>query len=90
MSENIPNEGDRLESGIYLLRVTAPELREFDTRPLESKVVMIYTPINLTMQRSPGQVLVWATDMETGQPVADVSLEIRNFEGEIVTRGTSD
>ncbi len=86
----IPKEGDRLESGIYLLRVTAPELREFDTRPLESKVVMIYTPINLTMKRSPGQVLVWATDMETGQPVADVSLEIRNFEGEIVTRGTSD
>lgn len=86
----VPKEGDRLESGIYLLRVTTPEVNDFTGEPLESKVVMIYTPINLTMKRSPEQVLVWATDLQSGQPAANIALEIRNDDGEVITTGTSD
>ena len=34
--------------------------------PLQGKIVMVFTPTNLTIKRAPDQVLVWATDIQTG------------------------
>ncbi|HEX8683815.1 MAG TPA: Ig-like domain-containing protein, partial [Ardenticatenaceae bacterium] len=86
----IPPETGELESGIYFLRVTAPERDAFSERQLESKQIMVMTPVNLTIKREPESALVWATDMESGQPASDVLVRLFGPGGEPLGEGRTD
>lgn len=86
----VPPESGELESGIYFLRVTAPERDPYSNQQLESKQIMVMTPINLTIKREPGAALVWATEMESGQPARDVRVRLLGPEGEPLGEGRTD
>ncbi|MBX7213447.1 MAG: Ig-like domain-containing protein [Thermoflexales bacterium] len=68
-------EGDgRLKPGTYLLTMSAPELEKAN-RGAPFFAVFFVTEINLTAKFGSDEGLVWATDLKTGKPLADVALQ---------------
>jgi len=63
--------GGRLEPGLYLLDTDAPGIeRDYWTR----RHILVVSHVNLTVKSGPLNQLVWATDLASGEPVADLSL----------------
>jgi uncharacterized protein YfaS (alpha-2-macroglobulin family) len=79
----LPN-GLSLTPGAYLLEVTGQPGEVSDWR------VLIVSPINLALKRSDKQIVVWATDLRTGQPIADLPLVIYDQQKQVVTRGRTN
>ncbi|MBX0326307.1 Ig-like domain-containing protein, partial [Oscillochloris sp. ZM17-4] len=71
-----------LPAGIYYLRVRSPE-------GPRANLLLQVSPLDLTLRQSDSQVLVWATDRASGEPVADVSLLLYAGESRIA-RGRTD
>ncbi|MBA3533874.1 MAG: Ig-like domain-containing protein, partial [Ardenticatenales bacterium] len=86
----IPPEGGEVGSGIYMLRVTAPEREEFSSEPLSDKQIMLFTPVNLTIKRASNKILVWATDLQSGEPVADLPIKVLTQTGNEIKQGRTD
>lgn len=80
----IPPESGRLEPGVYYLEARAPGVRE------PARRVAVASPYNLVLKRSPGQVLVWVTDLETARPVADIRVAVYTSNGSKVAEGRTD
>ncbi len=64
--------GKPLAPGLYLLIASSPSLKEnrYGLRHL-----MVVSKFNLTLKTSQHGVLVWATDLQSGQPVPDLKLD---------------
>jgi uncharacterized protein YfaS (alpha-2-macroglobulin family) len=62
-------EGAGLAPGLYYLEVTALEMAK-ESRP--SRIMMVVSGLNLTLKQSQTEALVWATDLKSGQVVADL------------------
>jgi uncharacterized protein YfaS (alpha-2-macroglobulin family) len=88
----IPPDSEIERSGAYFLRVSTPDMVEYQEQMLSpvSNMVMIYTPINLTIKRAPREVLVWATDIQTGEPVANTPIALYRGTGALISEGTTD
>lgn len=76
--------GGQLPPGVYALRVEAPEL----TEPMYQ--VILVSGANLTLKTATNEALVWATDLQSGQPLANypISLYDRNFK--LLASGNTD
>ncbi|MBC8160839.1 MAG: Ig-like domain-containing protein, partial [Roseiflexaceae bacterium] len=73
--------GGALEPGMYVVEL-----------PIQGGVqrqAMIVSPINLTVKSALGEVLVWANDMQTGAPVANLILDIYEETDQIRQLGSS-
>ncbi|MBZ0287198.1 MAG: hypothetical protein K8I30_06255, partial [Anaerolineae bacterium] len=85
---NVSQEGvdGPLAPGIYLMTVTTPELVEYRTQ----RHVMIVGTANLTLKYAMDSVIVWATNVQTGQsiPNAPISLYDKSFTA--IGSGTTD
>ncbi len=62
---------ERLEPGFYFLVADTPERRVEPSRRL-----IVASPYNLLLKRSPANVLVWATDVATGRPAAGLQVAV--------------
>jgi len=71
----------RLPPGMYLLAVEAQELRRLR--------VVVVTDLGLVVKASPQETLVFATNIQTGQPLEGVRIELR-AEGKTQGQATSD
>ncbi len=72
-------DGAPLAPGIYYLRAISPEGPRAD-------MILAVSSVALTLRQSDRQVLIWATDRASGQPVAGVPLAL--YAGEtLITRG---
>ena len=69
--------GDQLPPGIYLLKLTAPEVRRYDINARPAQHVFIRSRTNLTMKQTRTESLVWATDLATGEPVPNLPLRFK-------------
>ncbi len=82
----IPQEfasGDALEPGVYYLEVNAPETGE--SRPRQH--FMVVATANLTVKMSVDSMFVWATDVESGQPIANAPISIVDAGFNILAEG---
>jgi hypothetical protein len=79
-----PDLPQRLPSGIYVLRATAPEVSRSEHH------ILVVTPMNVTLKTAPDQALVWVTDLQDGQPLADVEVVLYGATGQEVDRGRTD
>ena len=70
----LPLKADE-RNGLYFLHVTTPD-HPSSRYPLEDKTILLFTPVNLTVKQTPNEIVVWATDMKSGQPRADVEIKI--------------
>ncbi len=68
---------EQLPPGIYLLRMSAPEvlLYDSDARPVQH--VFVRSRLNLTLKQTRTEALVWATDLATGAPVPNLPIRFK-------------
>jgi len=73
-------EGDgKLAPGLYMLTATSPDLPA-DQQRYPQRVFLFISEINLTLKNEPDGALVWATDLQSGQAVADLPIDIYGME----------
>ncbi len=82
------NGGKALKPGIYLLKASSPETAALGFQ--ETGHFMVVATANLTMKFSIDKVLVWATDAQTGQPIANGSITIYDKDFQALKSGTTD
>ncbi|MFN8458124.1 MAG: Ig-like domain-containing protein [Anaerolineae bacterium] len=77
--------GGVLAPGLYLLDTDSPQIpQDYNYR---QKHIMVVTKTNLTLKAGQRDALVWATDMASGQPVAN--LNVAFYDGQGVSLGTA-
>ena len=69
--------GGVLPTGVYELRVTAPELDSDSAWWQNRNVLLIVADTNLVVKEMFGETHVWATDLATGEPVSGLSLMLK-------------
>ena len=73
--------GGVLPTGVYELRVTAPEL-DADTAWWQNRnVLLLIADTNLVVKEMFGEVHVWATDLASGEPVSGLNLTLYRRDG---------
>jgi len=73
-----PDQAGVLAPGLYYIRVEAPELRgtsDFQYRGRQNIVLAVSTA-SLTVKQTANSILVWATDLKTGQPIANARIDL--------------
>lgn len=65
-----------LPPGAYYLRVDSPETRAIEQNA--RRHLLLVSTVNLTMKFSPDSALAWVTNMQSGQPVANVPVTFYN------------
>jgi hypothetical protein len=66
--------GKPLPAGAYLLRMFVPEMPA-DQQRYRPLALLVISDMNLVLKSERSQVLVWATDLKSGAPVADIPIE---------------
>lgn len=80
-----PNgEGEALPPGVYALTLEAPEPN--GERLQTGRHTLVVATANLTFKQGGDELLIWATDVQTGEPVADAPIVLYT----IPTREYSD
>jgi len=65
------DQAQPLPPGLYYVKLTAPDLEKRpDYKP--SRYIFSKSRLNLTLKQTRSEALVWATDLGSGQPVADL------------------
>lgn len=75
--------GSKLPAGFYLLRASSPE-------GLVDNRLLLVSRLGLTMKKAQGQLLVWATDLTSGEVVPDLPLQVTSSDGKGVASGRTD
>ncbi|MCL4368486.1 MAG: Ig-like domain-containing protein, partial [Actinobacteria bacterium] len=73
----------KLAAGYYYLRLQTPEVPSTDR-------LLVVSRLGLTMKRAQDQVLVWATDLTSGDVVGNLPLKITDQDGKTLATGQTD
>lgn len=75
-----------LEPGLYYLAVRGGE----GVGAGENRMLFLASRTNLTLKTSHDEVLVWATDLESGRPVPNLPVAVHRDAGEPLASGVTD
>jgi uncharacterized protein YfaS (alpha-2-macroglobulin family) len=82
------SEGDALAPGIYFLSVSSPQ---FDADSYRNhRHFMVVGTANLTVKTARSRTLIWATDINTGQPLTNVPITLYDEFNNVIGQGNSD
>ena len=76
--------GARLDPGVYLLLLDQPQ----GSQPQPH--VLVVSNLNLTLKAGERDALVWANDLQSGQPVPGLALEFFDSQGAALGNATTD
>lgn len=82
--------GGTLPTGVYWLRVEAPEVDQETTWWQNHNVLLVVADTNLVMKEMFGEVNVWATDLATGQPAGGRNITVYKRSGEVAGTAVTD
>lgn len=82
--------GEALPTGVYELRVVAPEVESDSAWWQNRNVLLIVADTNLVIKEMFGEVNVWATDLATGEPVGGLDLTLYRRSGEAAGTAVTD
>jgi len=85
------DDGSPLQPGYYWLQVKelGSDCQSYDS-PCDS-MLLVVTKTHLLVKRSSQEIMVWAVDMASGQPLPDLSVSVYRSSGQRLTGGiTSD
>ena len=80
--------GKPLAPGFYFLGMNSPSISH-PSPFLENRLLLIATD-NLTLKNSPGNVLVWATDLTSGKPTPNLALAVYDGNFNVIASGSTD
>ncbi|MBN2148880.1 MAG: Ig-like domain-containing protein [Anaerolineales bacterium] len=81
--------GDPLALGFYFLGMDAPEVANYGN-PYDNYRLLFVASANITLKTTRNEVLVWLTDLETGEPLPGITVNIYNNLGDVVGSGVTD
>lgn len=81
-------EGASLPPGFYFLGINAPEIR--NSNPFDDFRLVIVANANLSFKTSSSDGLVWLTDLESGQPLANTPVTIYDDGFHALVNGSTD
>lgn len=76
-----------LKPGAYFLEARAAENVSSTSR---ARHILVVTPYNLALKRGTAEVLVWATNLSTGKPAADLPITIIGVNGKESSSGKTN
>lgn len=76
-----------LEPGVYYLEARSTSGVKTTSR---ARHVLIVTPYNLALKRGETEALVWATNLSTGKPAADLPITLYGVDGKPASSGKTD
>ncbi|MBE0690963.1 MAG: Ig-like domain-containing protein, partial [Anaerolineae bacterium] len=85
---DVTGETGALAPGIYFLRATAPETSSQGWQPLNH--FLIVGTANLTLKQSVDQALIWATDVQSGEPIANAPIRLYGQDYAMLGEGVTD
>jgi uncharacterized protein YfaS (alpha-2-macroglobulin family) len=80
--------GGALPPGIYYLTAQTPETNAFGY--VAGSHFLVVGTANLTLKASVDSMLVWATDVNSGQPIPNAPITIYDVDGVEIATGTTD
>jgi len=78
----------QLDPGLYFLELDSPQLDEYHYSRTELFLNVATTV--LTVKQTIDEMVVWATDVNTGKPIVGEDIEIYNERGFIIAEGVTD
>jgi len=78
----------RLAPGVYWLSVQAPEMAARSWEP-QRHVLVVSTAV-LTMKSAIDSVTVWATDVQSGEPIANAPIVVYDTDYNVIAEGMTD
>ena len=89
VSVNLEDQaGEPLAPGFYFMTLNSPEI-EFPGNYLDTRLIVV-SDANVTFKSTQTEGLVWVTDLDSGEPLTDVSLGIYNSYFQLVGQGTTN
>jgi hypothetical protein len=82
------DKGGALTPGVYLVQTSSPETLKQYQYP--SYQFLTVGTANLTFKLAPNEVMVWATDLKSGQPIAGAPIQILDENGTQIAAGITD
>ncbi|MBN2095872.1 Ig-like domain-containing protein [Candidatus Peregrinibacteria bacterium] len=76
--------------GIYFFDISSRQYTDSKGEPIRFYQTFFISDTTLTLKKSETDLLVWATDLKTGQPVSRMELKILSSEGQELQRGVTD
>ena len=80
----VPTDVKTPGDGVYLLEVTGDNNAADDAR------VLVVSRANLALKVSERQAFVWATDLNSGEPIGGMDVSVLQPDGKLLARGTTD
>lgn len=77
-----------LPPGVYYLSLSSPDIR--DKAYAQQGMPLVVTRTNLVVKHGPKDVLVWATDLMSGQPVDSIPLKVYDGSGNVALEGLTN
>lgn len=82
--------GSALGSGLYYLDVSSPEvIRSYNNQKYVARQVFVVTSTALTIKYSLNEMMVWATDLKTGNPATGMDIKV-SYKGAEILSGVTD
>ncbi len=83
-------DGGVLAPGVYYLAVDTPEITRENRYWQNQRHILVVADTNLVVKEMPNEVHVWATDLESGEPVSSLNLTLYNRQGRELGTAISD
>ncbi len=87
----LADDGGSLPAGMYWVEMRAPEVRYAEGDVLGDQTVprhlLIVSPLNLVAKKTGTEILVWAVDLQSGQPVPELAVRVADQAG---AQGSTD
>jgi len=78
-----------LSTGIYYLTMTAPEV-VYEKYRRAPRATLILSRFNLMLKSTTSEALLWATDLNSGLPVPDLPVRLRDEDGLTIVSATDE
>lgn len=76
-----------LPPGVYYLNISSPNI---EANPYQMGLPLLVTRTHLVVKRGPEDVLVWATDMDSGDTLSAIPVAVYDGSGQALLAGTTD
>lgn len=82
-------EGERLKSGLYFLTLDTAEIPHPYSNYLDQRIVIVANA-NLTFKTTLSEAMAWVTDLQSGEPVANVPIQVVGKNQVLLGKGFTD
>lgn len=80
--------GGTLEPGVYMLKTNSPDLDK--NNRYDRNHILVVSNLNLTIKTGPTETMVWATDLASGKPAANLPVKFIEYDAAALKTVTTD